>query len=151
MIIASRFVLGYSWILKATLEEEWTEAQAAVQASSDVLFCREHGMNQWEVSAWYCWSMRIASDVIWPAATDQTEARECMEERGRKRQALPLERGECVFYWDSWCLQHTATPFCCMLGIQVRWSELQLSMCGVSLCKRGGWVLRGKTMVWLTQ
>ena len=34
--------------------------------------------------------MRRASGVRWPAATNQREARECREERGRGRQALPL-------------------------------------------------------------
>ena len=46
--------------------------------------------------------------MIWPAATDQREARECKEERGRERQVLPLERVECVCQQDSQCLHRTA-------------------------------------------
>ena len=64
--------------------------------------------------------MRRASGVIWPAATDQREARECKEERGRRRQALPSKKVECAFYQDSQYLHHTATPICCMLDTQGR-------------------------------
>ena len=47
--------------------------------------------------------MRRASGAIWLAATDQREARECKEEKGRERQALPLGRVECVCPQDNQC------------------------------------------------
>ena len=61
--------------------------------------------------------MRRTSGMIWPAATDQREVRECKEERGR-RQALPLRRVGCVCHEDSQRLHRTATLFYCMLDIQ---------------------------------
>ena len=65
--------------------------------------------------------MRRASGVIWPAATDQREARECKEERERGRQALPLGKEECVSQQDSQCLHHATTSFCYnLLDIQGR-------------------------------
>ena len=64
--------------------------------------------------------MRGTSSVIGPVATDQREARECKEERGKRRQALPLGRVECVYQQDSQHLHHTATPLCYMLGTQGR-------------------------------
>ena len=63
--------------------------------------------------------MRTASSVIRPAATDQREARECKEERGR-RQALPSKKVERAFYQDSQYLHHTSIPICCTLDTQGR-------------------------------
>ena len=57
--------------------------------------------------------MRRVSGVIWPAATDQREARECKEEKGKRRQALLLTTVECVYQQDIQHLHHTAMPFCC--------------------------------------
>ena len=50
-----------------------------------------------------------------------------------------IKSGMC--HWDSQCLHHTGTPYCCVSGIQGRWYTLQQSLCGGSLCMRGGWVL----------
>ena len=75
------------------LEGKESEAQAAVQASSNVLVCREHDMNPSKVSAWHCLPMRrVSSMTCTLIATDQRGARECKEEKGRERQALPLGR-----------------------------------------------------------
>ena len=60
--------------------KEQRGVRVTAQASSDVLLCREHGMNPSKLSTWYCLPMKGASGVIWPAATDQREARVCKEE-----------------------------------------------------------------------
>ena len=63
--------------------------------------------------------MKKASDVIWPAATDQKEVRKCKKER-IVRLVVQIGREECVFQQDSQCLHHVTTHFWYSLDIEGR-------------------------------
>ena len=109
-------------------------------------------MNLRKVGALHCWPMWRTPGVIWAAATDQREARECKEEREKGRQALPLWRVECVSHWGSQYLHRTATPLYCMLDIQGMWCKILASSPGHSqiLSRSGGEKspLQDKIWVW---
>ena len=109
---------------------KWSTSSSS--GSSNVLPCKEYGMNPWKVSAWQCWPMRRTSLWHWPKRSRKVY----MEERGIRRLALLL----CVGHWDSQCLYPTPTPTCYMLDIQGMWI-VYYPQIEENLCIWGGWVL----------